>query len=49
MNLMIKKKVIEGNKLAFKRLVERKMKEGSYLIVSDYGKIVKVKAENIKL
>lgn len=45
----IKSKVIEGNKLALKRLVEKKKKENSFLIFSDKGKIVKIQAKDIKL
>lgn len=48
-NEEIKDKVIEGLDLAFKRLVEKKRKENSYLIFSENGKIVKVMAKDIKL
>lgn len=43
------KKILEGSKLAIKRLVERKRKENGYLVVSENGKVVKVPAKDIKL
>ncbi|WP_157576845.1 hypothetical protein [Asinibacterium sp. OR53] len=45
----IKAKIIEGNRLALKKLVEKKKKEGSFLLVSEKGKVVKVNAKDIKL
>jgi len=45
----IKNKILQGSKLAIKKLIDRKRKEDSYLIVSDHGKVVKVKASNIKI
>lgn len=45
----IKNKILQGGKLAIKKLVDRKKKENSYLIVSDHGKVVKVPAIDIKL
>lgn len=45
----IRNKIIEGNKLALKRLVEKKKKENSFLIISNKGKVEKVNAWNIKL
>lgn len=45
----IKTKILEGSKLAIKRLVDKKKKENSYLVVSDHGKVVKVPASDIKL
>ncbi|HYF33176.1 MAG TPA: hypothetical protein VD993_18755 [Chitinophagaceae bacterium] len=44
----IKNKIIEGNKLALKRLIEKKKRENSFLIFSDNGKIVKVAARDIE-
>lgn len=44
----IKTKILEGSKLAIKRLVEKKKKENSYLVISDNGKVVKVPASDIK-
>ena len=45
----IKAKVLEGSRIAIKRLVEKKRRENSYLIVSDKGKVVRVQASDIKL
>jgi hypothetical protein len=45
----IKNKILEGGKLAIKKLVDRKKKENSYLIVSDHGKVVRIQATDIKL
>ena len=45
----IKNKILQGGKLAIQRLVDRKKKENSYLIVSDHGKVVKVQATDIRL
>lgn len=45
----IKEKIIEGNKLALRRLIEKKKKEDSYIVVSEKGKVVKLKAKNIRL
>ncbi len=41
----IKNKILEGGKLAIKKLVDRKKKENSYLVVSDKGKVIKVPAK----
>lgn len=43
----IKHKILEGSKLAIKKLIDRKKIEDSYLVVSDNGKVVKVKATTI--
>ena len=45
----IKNKILEGSKIAIKKLVDRKRRENSYLIVSDQGKVVKIQATDIKL
>jgi hypothetical protein len=45
----LKNKILEGSKLAIKRLVDRKRRENSYLIVSDHGRVVKIQATEIKL
>lgn len=45
----IKDKILEGSKIAIKKLVDRKRRENSYLIVSDHGKVVKIQATDIKL
>lgn len=42
-------KILEGCRIAFERLVERKKREDGYLAFSDKGKVVKVKAKDIKL
>lgn len=45
----IRNKIIEGNKLALKRLIEKKKKENSFIIISNKGKVEKVYAWNIQL
>jgi hypothetical protein len=45
----IKNKILEGSKIAIKKLVDRKRRENSYLIVSDNGKVVRIQATDIKL
>jgi hypothetical protein len=45
----IKNKVLEGCKLAMQKLIEKKRLDDSYLVVSDGGRAVKVKAKDIKL
>lgn len=45
----IKSKILEGSKLAVKRLVDKKKRENSYLIISDNGKVIKVNASDIKI
>jgi len=45
----IKSKILEGSKLAVKRLVDKKKRENSYLIISDNGKVIKVNASEIKI
>ena len=42
-------KFLEGTKLAIARLIERKKKEDGYLVISQNGKVVKVKAADIKI
>jgi hypothetical protein len=44
----IKLKVLEGSKLAVKRLIARKKKENGYLVVSEKGKVVRILATDIK-
>lgn len=41
-------KITEGVKLAIKRLVERTKKEDGELVVSRDGKVVRVKARDLK-
>ncbi len=47
--LEIKNRVLEGNKLAVLRLIEKRRRENSYLVVSDNGKVVKVLAKDIQI
>ena len=44
----IKQKFLEGNKLAVRKLIARKQKDGSSLVVSDNGKVKKVLATEIQ-
>lgn len=45
----IKQKILEGSKIAIRKLIARKRQENSYVIVSNEGKVVKVKATEIKI
>ncbi len=45
----IRNKFLEGSRIAIKKLVDRKRRENSYLIVSNQGKVVKILAKDIKL
>jgi hypothetical protein len=45
----IKAKVIEGMMLARKKLIEQERKDDSYLVVWENGKVVKVKAKDMKI
>lgn len=45
----IEKKIIEGTKLAIQRLIEKEKKEDGYLVFSENGKVIKVRAKDIKL
>lgn len=45
----IKYKILEGSKIAIRKLVDRKRRENSYLVVSDNGKVVRIQATDIKL
>ena len=44
----LREKIVAGTKLAFKRLVEKAKAEDDYLVFSENGKIIKVKARSIK-
>ncbi|MBK7311737.1 MAG: hypothetical protein IPI93_13425 [Sphingobacteriaceae bacterium] len=44
----LREKLIAGTKLAFQRLVERAKLTDDYLIFSENGKVVKVKARSLK-
>ncbi len=43
----IKNKVLKGGKLAIERLLERKRKDNSFVVISDKGKVVKVNAKTL--
>lgn len=43
----MKEKILEGGKLAIKRLIERKRKDDAYLVLSHHGKVVKLKANEL--
>lgn len=44
----LRDKLIAGTKLAFDRLVEKAKTTDDYLIFSENGKVIKVKARSIK-
>jgi hypothetical protein len=44
----IKTKVLEGGKLAIERLLSQKRKDNSFVVVSEKGKVVRLKAKDIK-
>jgi hypothetical protein len=44
----IKQKFLEGNKQAIRKLIARKQKDGSSLIVSENGKIKKLLATEVQ-
>jgi hypothetical protein len=44
----IKEKFLEGNRLAIRRLIAKKKKEGTVLIVSDKGKVKKLSALEVQ-
>ncbi|QOI97979.1 MAG: hypothetical protein HRU69_11015 [Flammeovirgaceae bacterium] len=44
----LEKKITKGVKLAIERLIERTKKEGGELVVSRNGKVVRVKAKDLK-
>ena len=48
-NTEIKNKVLQGTQLAINNLIERKRKEDGYLVVSQNGKVVKLRARDIPL
>lgn len=45
----LRDKIIAGTKLAFQRLVEKAKLTDDYLVFSENGKIVKVKARSLDL
>lgn len=40
----IKEKVLQGSRLAVERMLLKKRQSNSYVVVSDNGKVVKIKA-----
>ena len=42
-------KITEGVKLAIQRLIERTKKEDGYLVISRDGKVVRIKARELKI
>jgi hypothetical protein len=44
----IKEKVLKGGKLAIERLLERKRRDNSYVVVSENGKVVRLYAKDMK-
>ena len=47
--LEIRDKIMQGTKLAIKKLVDKKRKENSFLIVSEHGKVTKLQASDIHI
>ena len=41
----IREKILEGLKIAYEKLIEMKRKNGSVLVISDKGEIIKTKPE----
>ena len=44
----IKDKVLQGGKLAIERLLDRKRKDNSYVVVSEKGKVVRLNAKDLE-
>ncbi len=44
----IKDKVLKGLKLAIERLLDRKRKDNSYVVVSEKGKVVRLNAKDLE-
>ena len=44
----LRDKLIAGTKLAFQRLVEKAKANDDYLVFSENGKVIKVKARSLK-
>ncbi len=44
----IKDKILKGGKLAIEQLLEKKRKDNSFVVISNNGKVVKVKANTLK-
>jgi hypothetical protein len=47
--LEIRDKIMQGTKLAIKKLVAKKREENSFLIVSEQGKVIKLQASDIHI
>ena len=43
----IKDKVLKGGKLAIERLLDKKRKDNSYVVVSEKGKVVRLNAKDL--
>lgn len=44
----IKDKVLKGGKLAIERLLDKKRKDNSFVVISQKGKVVRLNANDIK-
>ena len=44
----IKDKVLKGGKLAIERLLDKKRRDNSYVVVSEQGKVVRLNAKDLK-
>jgi hypothetical protein len=46
---LLERKLMQGTRLAIKKLIEERKKENGYIIISDKnGKVVKIRASSIK-
>jgi hypothetical protein len=48
-NRVLREKIMKGMRLAINRLIEERQKTDDYLIISENGKIVKIKARKLNL
>ena len=44
----IKDRVLKGGKLAIERLIEKKRRDNSFIVVSENGKVVKIHVNTLK-
>lgn len=44
----IKDKVLKGGKLAIERLLDKKRRDNSYVVVSEHGKVVRLNARDLQ-
>jgi hypothetical protein len=44
----IKDKVLKGGKLAIERLLDKKRRDNSYVVISEGGKVVRLNAKDFK-